>query len=113
MPPRAYHNYVAGNEDTTVRVTLNPGNADFERLLKIMNGLGEDGELEKFGESPLLMAVVMGLSDAHLIGPAKGMLDGVNTEKAGEIAALRERLLAEYDTEESLRKLLAKEEQTN
>lgn len=49
VPPKAYHQYITGNQDTTVRVTLSPGDADFERLLMIMNGLGEDGRLEAFG----------------------------------------------------------------
>lgn len=103
VPPKAYHQYVAGNEETTVRVTLSPGDADFERLLMIMNGLGEDGGLEKFGQSPVLMAVVMGLSDAHLIGPAKQLLDSVSSKDS---EALREELLAKYDNGENLRKLL-------
>lgn len=107
IEPRRFHKYVAGaDEQTVVRVILTPGDADFERLLKIMNGLDADGELAKMGDSVTLMAVVMGLSDAHLIGPAKDMLDGVRAEKRDEIEALRAKLLAKYDTEEALQGLL-------
>ncbi|VUC26657.1 unnamed protein product [Clonostachys rosea] len=106
MDPGQYHKYLVGGEDTVLRVILTPGDADFERLLKIMNGLDEDGELQKLGDSVVLMAVVMELGDAQLIGPAKDMLDGVRAEKGEEIEALRTRLLAKYDTEEALQALL-------
>lgn len=105
MPPKAYHQYISGDGETTLRVTLSPGDADFERLLMIMSGLGEHGELEKISQNPAFVAVVMGLSDAHLIGPAKQMLDSVSSKDRD---ALREELLAKYDKEENLRKLLGK-----
>lgn len=107
MTPGLHHQYVVdGDEQVTLRVTLTPGDADFERLLMIMNGMHADGELEKMGDSVELMAVVMGLSDAHLIGPARGMLDGVRATKGAEIEALKARLLAKYDTPEALKALL-------
>jgi hypothetical protein len=58
------------------------------------------------GDSLVLMAVVMDLSDAHLIGPAKEMLDGVRRDHKDEIEALRSELLKTYDTEEALHGLL-------
>jgi hypothetical protein len=38
---------VVGDEETVLKVTLMPGGLEFESLLKVMNGLAEDGE---FGE---------------------------------------------------------------
>ncbi|CAG9939915.1 unnamed protein product [Clonostachys rosea f. rosea IK726] len=104
--PGQYHKYLVGDEETVLRVIVTPGDADFERLLKIMNGLDEDGELQKLGDSVVLMAIIMGLGDAQLIGPAKEMLDGVRATKGEEIEELRKRLLAKYDTEEALQGLL-------
>ena len=107
VTPGIYHQYVAGPEPTTtLRVILTPGDADFERLLMILDGLARDGELESYGNSLTMMAVVMGLSDAHVVGPAGTMLDGVKKEQGADIEALREKLLAKYDNEESLRNLL-------
>lgn len=110
VEPRLYHTYRVGGtgeEDlATVRVVLTPGDPDFERLLKILNSLDADGDLEDVGDSVVLMAVIMGLSDAHAIGPAKDMLDSVRAEKAEEIEALKTKLLQKYDTEEALQALL-------
>lgn len=75
----------------------------------VLNGLADDGELEGMSDSLVLMAVVMDLSDAHLIGPAGEMLRGVREEKGGEIAELKGRLLGRYDCEEGLRRLMGKE----
>ncbi|OBS22810.1 hypothetical protein FPOA_09136 [Fusarium poae] len=107
VQPNLYHKYlVSGDAGAVLRVVLEPGDADFERLLKIMNGLDADGKLKQMGDSLVLMAVVMELSDAHLIGPAKDMLEGVRKEKKDEIAALKAELLKAYDTEEALQGLL-------
>jgi hypothetical protein len=107
MQPNIFHKYkVDGEAPAVLRVTLEPGDADFERLLKIMNGLDADGKLAKMGDSLVLMAVVMDLSDAHLIGPAKEMLDGVRRDNKDEIKVLKLELLEAYDTEEALQGLL-------
>ncbi|KAF4440223.1 hypothetical protein F53441_12365 [Fusarium austroafricanum] len=107
VEPNLFHKYLVSDDGGAVlRVILEPGDADFERLLKIMNGLDADSKLEKMGDSLVLMAVVMELSDAHLIGPAKDMLEGVRRDKKDEIAALRSELLKAYDTEEALQGLL-------
>ncbi|KAL1864410.1 hypothetical protein Daus18300_007642 [Diaporthe australafricana] len=109
VPPGVYHQYVVGGDaDAVLHVVVTPGNADFERLLMVLNGLAEDGELESMGDSVLLMAVIMGLGDAHLLGPAKAMLDGVYAGQKQEVEELKARLLSKYDNEESLKKLLAK-----
>lgn len=55
------------------------------------------------------MAVTMYLSDAHLIGPAKDMLDGVKIEKKDDIEALRKWPLDKCDTEEALQILLTRD----
>ncbi|TPX11537.1 uncharacterized protein E0L32_007748 [Thyridium curvatum] len=103
VEPGRFHKYkVGGNGNSVLRVTLTPGDADFERLLKIVNGLAVDGELASMGDSLTLMAVIMGLSDANLIGPTKEVLDGVRAEKKDEVEALKTKLLAKYDTEEAL-----------
>lgn len=105
IDPGVSHKYmVAAEEGAVLRVIVTPGDADFERLLKIMNGFDEDEELKKMGDNLVLMAVIMELSDAHLIGPAKEMLESVRAEKKGDIEALRTKLLD--DTEEALFGLL-------
>ncbi|KAG5747789.1 hypothetical protein H9Q70_009530 [Fusarium xylarioides] len=102
-----FHKYLVNDDGGAVlRVILEPGDADFERLLKIMNRLDADGKLAQMGDSLVLMAVVMELSDAHLIGPAKGMLDGVRKDQKDEIEKLKAELLKAYDTEEALQGLL-------
>ncbi|KAH7466454.1 hypothetical protein FOMA001_g15966 [Fusarium oxysporum f. sp. matthiolae] len=107
VTPNLFHKYLAnGDGDAILRVILEPGDADFERLLKIMNGLDADGKLAQMGDSLVLMAVVMELSDAHLIGPAKGMLDGVRRDQKDEIEKLKAELFKAYDTEEALQRLL-------
>jgi hypothetical protein len=107
VTPNLFHKYlVNGDEGAVLRVILEPGDADFERLLKIMNGLDADGKLAQMGDSLVLMAVVMELSDAHLIGPVKGMLDGVRRDQKDEIEKLKAELLKAYDTEEALQGLL-------
>ncbi|KAG4255609.1 hypothetical protein FPRO03_04558 [Fusarium proliferatum] len=107
VTPNLFHKYLVNDDGGAVlRVILEPGDADFERLLKIMNGLDADGKLAKMGDSLVLMAVVMELSDAHLIGPAKGMLDGVRINQKDEIEKLKAELLEAYDTEEALQGLL-------
>lgn len=58
VPPGVYHKYLVGDEDTVLRVVVTPGDADFERVLMIQNGLAEDGELESLGDSVLLMVVI-------------------------------------------------------
>ena len=107
VAPNIYHKYLVGPEETALRAIVTPGDTDFERLLMILNGLAEDGELKALGNSATLMAVIMGLSDAHLIGPAKEMLDSVKEDKKQEVEDLRTRLLEKYDNNESLNKLLA------
>ncbi|ORY59318.1 uncharacterized protein BCR38DRAFT_446265 [Pseudomassariella vexata] len=81
VEPKVYHQYKVGGEQTVLRRILTPGDANFERLLKILNGLHADGKLAEMSQSAVLMAIVMGLSDAHLIGPGKEMLDGVEAAK--------------------------------
>ncbi|KFY42924.1 hypothetical protein V494_02172 [Pseudogymnoascus sp. VKM F-4513 (FW-928)] len=110
VEPGVYHKYVAGPEQTELRVILTPGDADFERALMVMNGLHADGRLAELADSELLMAVAMDLCNAHLIGPAAEMLGGVRAEKKDEIDALKKELLGKYETEEALKKLLAKPE---
>ncbi|KFY12380.1 hypothetical protein V492_03917 [Pseudogymnoascus sp. VKM F-4246] len=110
VEPGVYHKYVAGPEQTELRVILTPGDADFERALMVMNGLHADGRLAELADSELLMAVAMDLCNAHLIGPAAEMLGGVRAEKKDEIDALKKELLGKYETEEALKKLLAKSE---
>ncbi|RDW87365.1 hypothetical protein BP5796_03059 [Coleophoma crateriformis] len=85
VQPRIYHKYVAGDEPTVLRAIVMPGDGDFERLLMILNGMDADGELRKMGDS----VVLMGLSDAHLIGPAREMLEKVLPENKDEVEALK------------------------
>lgn len=109
VPPGQYHKYIAGPEgQLTLRVVVEPGYLDFERLLMIHNGLAEDGKLDALGNSVLLMALTMELGNAHVIGPAKGLMDSVYETQGKEIAELKAQVLAKYDNKESLEKLLTK-----
>lgn len=107
VAPRLYHKYVVGDEDTVLRAIVTPGDPDFERLLKILDGLGKDGKSEELGNSVVLMAVVMDLANATVVGPPGEMLDGVRKEKGEEIGKLRKELLEKYDTQEALESLMA------
>ena len=106
VEPRLYHRYKVGDEMTTLRAIVTPGDLDFERLLKILDGLTRDGEIEKLGNDAVLMAVVFELTDTHLIGPTKEMLDGVYATKSDEVKKRKEELLKKYDTDEALRNLM-------
>lgn len=106
VEPGVYHKYKVGDEHAKLRVVLTPGDADFEKALMIMNGLDANGELAAMADNVLLMAVMMDLCDAQLIGPAAGILEGVRAEKGDEVEALRKKLLGKYDTEEALKGLL-------
>jgi mannose-6-phosphate isomerase-like protein (cupin superfamily) len=107
VEPLLWHRYAVGDEVTTLRAIVTPGDLDFERLLKIMNELADDRELEKYADSTTLMAVVFDLADTHLLGPTKTMLDDVLATKGEEVRAVKAQLLEKYDTEEALKKLLA------
>lgn len=110
VQPGQYHKYVAGpDEELVLRVVVEPGYPNFERLLMILNGLADDDRLDGMGDSVTLMAVTMDLGNAHVIGPAKGLLDSVYENQREEVAELKEQLLAKYDNEESLKKLLVKD----
>lgn len=105
-----YHKYVSGPDgEMVLRVIIEPGWPDFEKLMMIMNGLAEDGELEKLGNSLELLAVVMDLANAKVIGPTKGLVDQFYEAKKEEFTALKSRLLKKYDNEESLAKLLSED----
>lgn len=106
VEPLLYHRYVVGDEVTTLRATVTPGDLDFERVLKILNGLAEDGEMEKYGDDVILMGVIFELTDTHLIGPTKKLVDDVYETRKDEIRRLKAELLERYDTEEALKKLL-------
>lgn len=101
VSPGFHHRYQVGDDDTILRAIIEPADEDFERLLMILNGLAVDGELQALGNSSILMAVVMDLSDAHMLGPAKEMLDGIRRDHAEEIEEMKQRLLAKYDNAES------------
>src|ERR1039457_3400965 len=77
VEPFLYHRYTVGDEVTTLRATLTPGHLNFERVLKIMNGLADDGELGKYSDDVLLMGVIFEVTDTHLIGPTKKMVEDV------------------------------------
>jgi hypothetical protein len=102
-----YHRYTVEDEVTALRVTLTPGDLGFEQILKIMNGLADDRELEKYGEDDILTGVFYELTDTHLIGPTKKMIEDLHATRGSEIRALKTELLDKYDTEEALRKLLS------
>jgi mannose-6-phosphate isomerase-like protein (cupin superfamily) len=106
VEPGRYHRYTVGDEVATLRVTLTPGNLDFERLLKILGGLARDGDLETLSADLVMMAVVMDLADAHLIGPAREMLDGFYAMRGEEVLSRKEELLKRYDTDEALGRLM-------
>jgi hypothetical protein len=111
VKPKQYHQYKVGpDSENVLRCIITPGDEDFERLLMILNGLGRDGKLEELGNSVVLMAVIMDLSDAHLIGPARDMLDGVRRDHSVEIQELKRSLLETYDNGQSLQELLTTRE---
>lgn len=106
VPADKYHKFLAGDEDTVLRVILTPGDESFEQLLAIMNGLADDGELEAMTDSPPLMAVAMDLADAHVIGPAGEGLNKVRKEQAKEVEEMRAKMLEKYGGEEGKRKVM-------
>ncbi|KAH7364047.1 hypothetical protein BKA65DRAFT_490295 [Rhexocercosporidium sp. MPI-PUGE-AT-0058] len=107
VEPLMYHRYTVEDEVTALRVTLTPGDLGFEQILKIMIGLADDKELEKYGDDVILMGVFYELADTHLIGSTKKMIEDLHATRGSEIRALKTELLDRYDTEEALRKLLS------
>lgn len=108
IPPGKYHKYVSGDDGTTLRAILTPGHRDFERVVVLMNGMAESGELEGLNDSLDLLAIIMDLADAHLYGPIGEMVKAEREKRGGEIDALKKRLLETYDTEEGMRKSMQK-----
>lgn len=110
IEPGLYHKYVVsgtGDEITTLRAILTPGDSKYETALKILNGMDEDGILEQeLLKNQELAVILTELTDAHILGPAMDMVDRVRAEKGEEIEALRAKLFEKYDTEEALKALL-------
>ena len=108
--PGIYHKFKVGEEPTAVRIILTPGDKDFEKMLKIHNGLEIDGELGKMGDGILLLAVFAELCNGTMLGPAKEVLEKALIGKENEFEALKKDLFEKYDTEEALQDLLLKAE---
>jgi hypothetical protein len=64
--------------------------------------------LEKMGDDVGFMGMVFELTDTHLIGSMKDMLERVYKERGEGIGRLRRELLGRYDTDEELRKLMVR-----
>ncbi|KAI0146226.1 hypothetical protein GGR57DRAFT_290019 [Xylariaceae sp. FL1272] len=71
VPIGQYHPYKVGTEETVLRCVVTPANEGFERLLKIMNGLGADGKLQEMTDSVELMAIAMELSMPSSLAPQR------------------------------------------
>lgn len=99
IKPGIFHKYSVGEEVTTLRVTLTPGSLDFERLLKILDGLAGI-------EDMVMLAIVMELADARCIGPVGETLKALYKTKAEEVAARKEKLLRRFDTDEGMERLM-------
>lgn len=106
IKPGIFHKYSVGEEVTTLRVTLTPGSLDFERLLKILDGLAGIEELEASSEDIVMLAIVMELADARCIGPVGETLKALYKTKAEEVAARKEKLLRRFDTDEGMERLM-------
>ena len=107
VPLGWYHQFVVGDETSTFKCTLEPGNFGFENMLKVLDGLKRDGQLDKLEEDDVFLAVLMDLTDAHPLWEAGEMLNNVRKERAGEIEQMKADLLKKYDTPEALARLMA------
>lgn len=107
IPPQRYHMYKAGNEPTVLRVILTPGDADFERLLMMLDGMARDGSITGLADDMDLTAIVFNLSDAHVAGPLKKVLDDLWATKGEVLMNRKEELMMKYDTKEALQRLMS------
>lgn len=107
VPLGWYHQFVVGDEMSTFKCTLEPGSVGFEGMLKVLDGLKKDGELDKLEESDVFLAVLMDLTDAIPLWEFGEKLAGVRREKGREIEEMKKELLAKYDTPEVLARLMA------
>jgi mannose-6-phosphate isomerase-like protein (cupin superfamily) len=106
VPLGQLHNFLVGDEETTSKVTFEPGNLDFERAMMIMRGTQGDGIYQEHGmqtaENAIYMAVMGELLNASAVGETKGMLDGLYAVKGDEIQAKKRELVARYASDEQM-----------
>ena len=82
-----------------LRVTLAPGDVDFERAMRLYVGLAGDGRAAASGvpSSPLDLAIFVGLNDTHLGGVAKlGEYALAGLRWVSGVIGYERRLLARY-----------------
>ena len=103
VPPNTLHKYLVGEEPTTIRVTLEPGNLDFERAMLIMEGTQREGTYKSFvgageeaEEAQIFKAVIVGLTNAYCVGEEKERLDGLLWRKGELVKETKETLLRAY-----------------
>lgn len=107
VPLGWYHQFIVGNETSTFKCTLEPGDIGFENMLKVLDGLKRDGEFDQLEEDDVFLAVLMDLTDAHPLWKDGEMLINVRKERSEAIEQMKEDLLKKYDTPEALARLMA------
>lgn len=103
VPPNVLHKYLVGSQETTIRLTFEPGNLNFERAMRILAGAQRDGIYKPFvgsgegsEEGLVFKAVIANLTDANCVGDEKALLDRVLLQKGSLMKATEEKLLAAY-----------------
>jgi mannose-6-phosphate isomerase-like protein (cupin superfamily) len=107
VPIGTLHNFLAGEEGCTCSVEFAPGALSFERAMLIMRGTQKDGIYQEFGKpdesSMIFLAVLSELTDTHVVGHVKEMMDELYKSQKHEIEAKKKELLGKYATDEQLK----------
>jgi quercetin dioxygenase-like cupin family protein len=107
VPPLQLHNFLVGDEETTSRVTFEPGNLDFERGMLIMAGTQRDGiyqgHFSQAEDNAVYMAVMGELLNATAVGETKVGLDKLYADRGEEVHAMKRKLVARYASEKHMR----------
>ena len=95
------HHYVAGKTGTTVTITLEPGNPDVEKAVRIVQGMQRDGsysQLHTVKINHLAFVVVMAdLTDSYPVEEMKAEIDALlNSGEAYRVKLLKQQLLGRY-----------------
>jgi hypothetical protein len=110
VQPGQLHKFLVGDEETTNKVTFEPGALDFERAMLIMRGTQRDGVYQEFSsqtaDNAIFMAVLEELLNAFPTREVKEMLDGLRKAKRKEIEAKKKELVGKYASDKQMREAL-------
>jgi hypothetical protein len=97
------HRYQVGTKKTIVKLTYIPGNINFERAMKIIKGLQQDGFYTQLSapdkDELIFIAIIADLTDSNTIGDTKKELDKLDKlyeSEGSKVEQVKIELLEKY-----------------